>query len=96
LVIEQNTESVLLKALLERFDTARVEPLCGKTRSRQRRPLLPALIPEPPLQPPVNTNLTLHYVEDTAADQDISGCFQPAEDILDFDGQDRCQQDIAV
>jgi len=30
LVTEQNIESVLLKALLKRFDAARVEPLCGK------------------------------------------------------------------
>ena len=41
LVTEQNIESVLLKTLLERFVAARVEPLCGKKHSRQRRPLLP-------------------------------------------------------
>jgi len=98
LVTEQNIESVLLKTLLERFDAARVEPFYGE------KPLMAAettatnepVIPEPPLQPPVNTNLALHYVEDTAADQDESGYFEPVEDVLDFDGQNHCQQDIAV
>jgi secreted trypsin-like serine protease len=39
---------------------------------------------------------TLHYVEDTAADHDESSYFRPVEDILDFDGQNRYQQDIAA
>jgi hypothetical protein len=60
LVTEQNIESVLLKTLLERFVAARVEPLCGEktlTAAETTATNEPALIPEPPLQPPVNTNL---------------------------------------
>jgi hypothetical protein len=37
---------------------------------------------------------SLHYVEDTAADHDDSSYFRPVEDVPDFDGQNRYQQDI--
>jgi len=39
---------------------------------------------------------SLHYVEDTAASPDESTGFRPVEDVLDFDGQNRYQQDIAA
>jgi len=39
---------------------------------------------------------SLHYVEDTAASPDESSYFRPVEDVLDFDGQNRYQQDIAA
>ena len=51
---------MLLKTLLERFDAARVEPFCGKKTLMTAETTAtnePTLIPEPLLQPPVNTNL---------------------------------------
>ncbi len=38
----------------------------------------------------------LHYVENTAADQDELSYFRPVENVLDFDDQNRYQQYIAA
>jgi len=55
----------------------------------------PAPTPAQLSQLPENTS-SLHYVEDTAASPDESSYFRPVEDVLDFDGQNRYQQDIAA
>ena len=36
------------------------------------------------------------YVEDTAADHNETSYFRPVEDVIDFDGQNRYQQDITA
>jgi len=56
----------------------------------------PAPTPAQLSQLPENTSFSLHYVEDTAASPDESSYFRPVEDVLDFDGQNRYQRDIAA
>jgi len=56
----------------------------------------PAPTPAQLSQLPENTSSLSHYVEDTAASPDESSYFRPVEDVLDFDGQNRYQQDIAA
>jgi hypothetical protein len=98
-ITEQNIESALLEELVESLDATRVEALCGEkhahgngTRRFQRRgtdtPTAVTTAGE--------HEFSLHYVEDTAVDQDDSSYFRPVEDVIDFDGQRRYQQDIAA
>ena len=58
-ITEQNIESVLLKALVESLNAARVEAICGEnmhTGTEIAAINEPAPIPAPPLQLPVNTS----------------------------------------
>jgi len=96
-VTDQNLEAVLLESLVESLDAASVEALCGENahgngdQRFQRAGTDTAQLS----QLPENTS-SLHYVEDTAASPDESSYFRPVEDVLDFDGQNRYQQDIAA
>ena len=98
-VAEQNVESVLVESMVESLDAARVEALCGEkhTHGNDNRQFQRA---GTDTRTAVTTagehEFDLHYIEDTAADQDESGYFQPVEDVLGFDGQNRYQQDIAA
>jgi len=97
-VTDQNLEAVLLESLVESLDAASVEALCGeKTHMAAVTSASNAPAPTPAQlsQLPENTS-SLHYVEDTAASPDESSYFRPVEDVLDFDGQNRYQQDIAA
>lgn len=96
---DQNIESVLLEELVESLDAARVEALCGKKHAHgngdqrfQRR----GTDTRTAVTTAGEHEFSLHYVEDTAADHDESSYFRPVEDVLDFDGQNRYQQDIAA
>jgi len=98
-VTEQNIESVLLETLVESLDAARVEALCGEKHAHgngKRRYQRAGTDTRTAVTTAGEHEFTLHYVEDTAADHDKSSYFRPVEDVLDFDGQSRYQQDIAA
>jgi hypothetical protein len=98
-VTEQNIESVLLKTLVESLDAARVEALCGEKHAHgngDQRYQRAGTDTRTAVTTAGEHEFTLHYVRDTAADQDESSYFRPVEDVLDFDGQNRFQQDIAA
>lgn len=98
-ITEQHVESVLVESVVERLDASRVETLCGKKHAHgngdQRFQRAGTETPQPS-QPPSEHEFDLHYVEDTAANHDGSSYFRPVEAVLDFDGQNRYQQDIAA
>ena len=98
-ITDQNIESVLLEGLIESLDAARVEALCGEKHAHgngeqrfQRR----GTDTRTAITTAGEHEFSLHYVEDTAAEQDESSYFRPVEDVLDFDGQNRYQPDIAA
>jgi hypothetical protein len=98
-VTDQNVESVLLEALVESLDATRVEALCGQkhaTGNGNRRYQRAGTDTRTAVTTAGEHEFSLHYVEDTAADHDEPSYFRPVEDVLDFDGQNRYQQDIAA
>ena len=81
---EQNVESVLLEELVERLDAGRVEALCGEKHAHgngdqrfQRR----GTDTRTAVTTAGEHEFSLHYVEDTAADQDEASYFRPVEDV---------------
>jgi len=98
-VTDQNLEAVLLESLVEsptppasRRSVVRNTHMATVTSASNA----PAPTPAQLSQLPENTSSLHHYVEDTAASPDESSYFRPVEDVLDFDGQNRYQQDIAA
>ena len=98
-VTEQNIESVLLESMVESLDAARVEALCGEKHANgngDKRFQRAGTDTRTAVTTAGEHEFDLHYVKDTAADQDESSYFRPVEDVLGFDGQNRYQQDIAA
>jgi hypothetical protein len=98
-VTDQNIESVLMEELVESLDAARVEALCGEKHAHgngDRRFQRAGTDTRTAITTAGEHEFNLHYVEDTAADHDESSYFRPVEDVIDFDGQNRYQQDIAA
>jgi len=98
-ITEQNIESVLLESMVESLDAARVEALCGEKHAHGNGDLRyqrAGTDTRTAVTTAGEHEFDLHYVEDTAADHDESSYFRPVEDVLDFDGQNRYQQDIAA
>jgi len=98
-VTDQNIESVLLESMVESLDAARVEALCGEKHAHgngDQRFQRAGTDTRTAVTTAGDHEFDLHYVEDTAADRDESSYFRPVEDVLDFDGQNRYQQDIAA
>jgi hypothetical protein len=98
-VTEQNIESVLLESMVESLDASRVEALCGEKHAHgngDQRFQRAGTDTRTAVTTAGEHEFDLHYVEDTAAGQDESSYFRPVEDVLDFDGQNRYQQDIAA
>jgi hypothetical protein len=98
-VTEQNIESVLLESMVECLDAARVEALCGEKHAHgngDRRFQRAGTDTRTAVTTAGDHEFDLHYVEDTAADHHESSYFRPVEAVLDFDGQNRYQQDIAA
>ena len=83
----------------ERLDAARVEALCGEKHAHgngEQRFQRAGTDTRTAVTTAGEHEFDLHYVEDTAANPDESSYFRPVEDVLDFDGQNRYQQDIAA
>jgi len=98
-VTEQNIESVLLESMVESLDASRVKALCGEKYAHgngEQRFQRAGTDTRTAVTTAGEHEFDLHYVEDTAADHDESSYFRPVEDVLDFDGQNRYQQDIAA
>jgi len=98
-VTDQNLEAVLLESLVESLDAASVEALCGEKHahgSGDQRFQRAGTDTRTAVTTAGEHEFSLHYVEDTAASPDESSYFRPVEDVLDFDGQNRYQQDIAA
>ena len=98
-VTDQNIESVLLKSMVESLDASRVEALCGKKHAHangEQRFQRAGTDTRTAVTTAGEHEFDLHYVKDTAANHDESSYFRPVEDVLDFDGQNRYQQDIAA
>jgi hypothetical protein len=98
-VTDQNIESVLMEELVESLDAARVEALCGEKHTHgngDRRFQRAGTDTRTAITTAGEHEFNLHYVEDTAPDHDESSYFRPVEDLIDFDGQNRYQQDIAA
>ena len=98
-VTDQNIESVLLESMVESLDASRVEALCGKKHAHgngEQRFQRAGTDTRTAVTTAGEHEFDLHYVKDTAANHDESSYFRPVEDVLDFDGQNRYQQDIAA
>ncbi|ACM57827.1 transposase (ISH6) [Halorubrum lacusprofundi ATCC 49239] len=98
-VTDQNLEAVLLESLVESLDAASVEALCGEKHAHgngDQRFQRAGTDTRTAVTTAGEHEFSLHYVEDTAASPDESSYFRPVEDVLDFDGQNRYQQDIAA
>jgi len=94
-ITEQNIESVLLESMVESLDAARVEALCGEkhvTGNGNQRFQRAGTDTRTAVTTAGEHEFDLHYVKDTAQ----SSYFRPVEDVLDFDGQNQYQQDIAA
>ena len=99
LITEQNVESVLLEGLVESLDAARVEALCGEKYAHgngDQRNQRAGTDTRKAVTTAGEHEFSLHYVRDTATNRDESSYFRPVEDVLDFDGQNRYQQDIVA
>ncbi|SDK20167.1 hypothetical protein SAMN05216226_1421 [Halovenus aranensis] len=91
-ITDQNIESVLLEGLVESLDASRVEALCGEKHAHgngEKRFQRRGTDTRTAVTTAGEHEFSLHYVEDTAAEQDESSYFRPVEDVLDFDGQNR-------
>ncbi|AHG02555.1 transposase (plasmid) [Halobacterium sp. DL1] len=98
-VTDQNLEAVLLESLVESLDAASVEALCGDKHAHgngDQRFQRAGTDTRTAVTTAGEHEFSLHYIEDTAADNDESSYFRPVEDVLSFDGQNRYQQDIAA
>jgi len=98
-ITDQNIESVLVETLVESLDASRVEALCGEKYAHgngDRRFQRAGTDTRTAVTTAGEHEFTLHNVRDTAADHDESSYFRPVEDVLDFDGQNRYQPDIAA
>jgi len=98
-VTEQNVDSILLESMVESLDAARVEAYCGQKHAHgngDQRFQRAGTDTRTAVTTAGEHEFDLHYVEDTAAENDEPSYFRPVEDVLTFDGQNRYQQDIAA
>lgn len=98
-VTEQHLEAALLEALVESLDAARVETYCGDKHAHgngEQRFQRTGTDTRTAVTTAGEHKFSLHYVKDTAAEQDKSSYFRPVEDVIDFDGQNRYQQDVSA
>ena len=75
---EQNIESVVLESIVESLDVARVEALCGEKRAHgngEHRFQRAGTDTRTAVTTAGEHKLDLHYVEDTAAEQDEASYF---------------------
>jgi len=99
-VTDQNLEAVLLESLVESPTTPPASRRSVVRNTHMATVTSASNAPGTDTRTAVTTagehEFSLHYVEDTAASPDESSYFRPVEDVLDFDGQNRYQQDIAA
>jgi len=96
---EQEIPARLLEAIVESLDEQLVEAYCGEKHAHgngDARYQRAATSTRTAVTTAGDHEFSLHYVEDTAADQDESSHFRPVEDVIDFDGQKQYQQDVSA
>ena len=98
-IAQQNLNSVLLEKLIESLNEQLVEAYCGEkhvhgngTKRFQRS----ATSTRSAVTTAGEHGFTLDYVEDTATSENESSHFRPIENLIDFDGKKRYQQDISA
>jgi len=98
-ITQQDIPARLLEAIVESLDEQLVEAYCGEKHAHgngDHRFQRAATKTRKAVTTAGDHEFSLTYVTDTAADPDESSCFRPVEDVLDFDGQNRYQQDISA
>lgn len=89
---DQDIESTLLEAAVESLDAARVEAICGEkhaTDNGSQRFQRAGTDTRQAVTTAGEHEFTLHYLKDTAVDQDTTSYFRLVEDVIYFDGQNR-------
>ena len=98
-ITDQQIESLLLESIVESLDATCVEALCGEKHvhgNGDKRFQRAATKTRSAVTTAGDHEFNLTYVEDTAADPDEDTYFRPVEDVLNFDGQNQYQPDIAA
>ncbi|WP_394342646.1 ISH6 family transposase [Saliphagus sp. LR7] len=98
---DQNIESTLLESLIESLNEHLVEAYCGEKHAHgngnERFQRSATTTTRSAVTTAGEHEFTLDYVEDTALGQnDETSHFRPIEDLIDFDGKKRYQQDISA
>lgn len=96
---EQDIPARLLEAIVESLDEQLVEAYCGEKHAHgngDERFQRAATKTRTAITTAGDHDLSLQYVEDTAAEQEEDSYFRPVEDIIAFDGQKQYQQDISA
>lgn len=98
-VTEQDIEAAIVEELVERLDERQVEAYCGEkhaTGNGTKRFQRAGTTTRSAVTTAGELNLTLHTVEDTAAEGDEASYFRPVEDAIAFDGQKQYQEDVSL
>jgi hypothetical protein len=96
---KQNIESTLLESLIESLNEVLVEAYCGEKHAHgngNERFQRSATSTRSAVTTAGEHEFTLDYVKDTATGETESSHFRPIEDLIDFDGKKRYQQDISA
>jgi hypothetical protein len=99
LVSKQNIESVLVETLVERLNERLVQNYCGDKHAHgngNERFQRSATCTRSAVTTAGEHTFTLDYVEDTAAGDGEQSHFRPIEDLIQFDGKKRYQEDISA
>lgn len=96
---QQSIESALLETLIQSLNEHLVEAYCGDKHAHgngTKRFQRSATSTRSAVTTAGEHQFTLDYVEDTATDDENPSHFRPIEDLVDFDGKKRYQQDITA
>jgi hypothetical protein len=96
---EQRLESTLLEAIIESLNDVLVEAYCGEKHAQgngTNRFQRSTTKTRTAVTTAGEHEFSLGYVEDTAAADDEKAHFRPIEQVVDFNGKKRYQQDIAA
>jgi len=96
---KQNITSILVEALVECLNERLVESFCGVKHAHgngTERFQRSATCTRSAVTTAGEHTFTLDYVEDTTAGEDEQSHFRPVENLIQFDGKKRYQEDISV
>lgn len=96
---EQYLESTLLEAMVESLNEVLVEAYCGEKHAQgngTKRYQRSTSKTRTAVTTASDHQFSLGYVKDTAAADDENTYFRPIDNVIDFNGQKRYQQDIAA
>ena len=96
---KQNITSILVEALVECLNKRLVKSFCGVKHAHgngNERFQRSATCTRSAVTTAGEHTFTLDYVEDTTAGEDEQSHFRPVENLIQFDGKKRYQEDISV